>query len=310
MRKGLDWPTTAGFIAILLWSGSVAFTRSLTEKLGSLGAGALIFTLSGALLLIVDLVRSPAETRGWFRVLTPRYALGCGGIFILYTFSYNLAIGLAHDRHQAMELALLNYLWPALTILFSLILLPMRATWAVYPGVGGSLFGVFLVMTAGGGITWRSFSANVADNPVAYAAGLSAGITWALYSVLIRRWAPSGRGSVSLFLIASGLSLSLASAAFPARTVLVSFRLVAEAVAMVMATALAYGFWDLAMRRGKVVRVAAASYFMPVLATLFSCVYLHVSPDPRLWVGSAIIAAGSLMCWRAVRETKGPPARA
>ncbi len=302
MPKAINGATLAGFLAVLLWSGSVALTRSLTEKLGALGAGAWVFTLSGALILAFELARNPGETRARFRAITFRYALVCGGMFMLYALAYNLAIGLAHDRRQAVELALLNYLWPALTILFSLAMRLMRASWGVYPGIGIALTGVFLVMTSGGELTWHTFAKHAAGNPVAYAAALAAGISWALYSVFVRRWAPSRGSSVSLFLLASGLVLGLVNKAFPFKAEPVSLFLIAETAALVVATAAAYGLWDLAMRRGQVARVAAVSYFAPVLSTFFSCAYLHVTPEPRLWIGSAFVAGGSIACWLSVRE--------
>lgn len=298
------WATAAGFGAILLWSGSVALTRSVSEKLGPLATGALVFALAGVLTLAHSFVRSPRETMGVFRSMSLRNGLVCGGLFLLYTLSYNLAIGWAANREQTLEVALLNYLWPALTILFSLFALPIRSTWGVFPGVGIAVGGVFLVMTTGSTVSWRSFLDHVASNPLAFGAALSAGVTWALYSVLTRRWSQAEGGTVSLFLLASGLALGV-PAAFLSKGVTLSRAGIAEAAVLGLVTAIAYGLWDYAIRQGDIVKVAVASYFTPVLATLFSCAYLAVAPDPRIWMGSAVIAAGSLLCWRSVREETG-----
>ena len=306
MHRRFDWATAAGFGAILLWSSNVAITRSLAEKIGPLQSGALIFAFSGVFLLALARLRHPAEIRQSLRGVSLRYALGCGGLFLLYTVSYYLAIGLARDRIQTIEVALLNYLWPSLTLFFSLFLLPMRSTWGVYPGMGLSLGGLFLVMTTGGGISWSSFAAHVSDNPVAYGAGLGAGVTWAFYSVLTRRWAPPGGGSVSLFLLISGLILMVPVAIGPAGFRPMGWQAIAETAVLVLFNAASYSLWDIAMRRGKVSRVAAGSYLTPVLSTLFSCAYLRVAPEPRVWVGSIVVVAGSLACWLSVRERPHP----
>lgn len=302
MRKGIDWPTLAGLAALLLWSVSVGMSRGLSEKLGAVGSGAVVYALSGVLALGFSLVARRRQTLEAIRELTPRYALGCGGFFVLYCLSFYLAIGLARDRAQAIELSLLNYIWPGLTILLSMVLLPMRVSWPVFPGIAVSLAGVFLAMTAGGKMTWETFAANVADNPIAYAGGLTAGVTWALYSVLTRRWGSPSGGAVPLFLLMTGLVLGLLIPAFPPAPFTLTRAAVVEALGLSLVTAVAYTLWDVSMRRGKVVRVAAVSNFTPLLSVLFSCAYLRVAPEPRVWLGGALIVAGSLACSRSIRE--------
>ena len=67
-------------------------------------------------------------------------------------------------------------------------------------------------------------------------------------------------------------------------------------------TVVAYSCWDLAMRRGDLVLVATASYFIPLLSTLVSCLYLGVAPGTRFWLGCLVLVAGSLLSRRAVAE--------
>lgn len=67
-------------------------------------------------------------------------------------------------------------------------------------------------------------------------------------------------------------------------------------------TALAYALWDVAMRKGNLLLVAACSYLTPLLSTLVSCAYLKVMPGSQLWVGCALIVVGSLVSWRSVFE--------
>ncbi len=301
-----DWATLAGFGSILLWSTSVALSRRLSEALGPLGAGATVFGFSGILsLLYIEIVR-PRETLGILRGLATWRALACGFLFVLYSLSYYLAMGLAQDRLQAIEISLLNYVWPAMTVLFSLWLLPVRASWFIYPGMTLAMTGVVLAQTSGGRITWASFAGNLLENPVAYLGGLSAGLTWALYSVLTRRWGADSGNRTPVFLLATGILLALMRPAFAEHAIVLSRRTIIEAVAMALFTALAYVWWDVAMRRGKVVIVASVSYATPLLSVLVSCAYLAVAPDPRVWFAGAMIVAGSLASGRAVRSSTRP----
>jgi drug/metabolite transporter (DMT)-like permease len=67
-------------------------------------------------------------------------------------------------------------------------------------------------------------------------------------------------------------------------------------------TVLWYDLWDAAMRQGNLPLVASASYLTPLLSTLVSCVYLAVIPGAQLWIGCALIIAGSLVSWRSVKS--------
>ncbi len=297
--RGRDHNTFLGIIAIVLWSATVALARSIAERVGPLTAGASVYLAAGGLLGL-HLFSRERSFRALCR-LPRRYVLGCGGLFVLYTLALFLALGRAADRGQAIEIGLLNYLWPTLTILFALILLGQRAGVGLIPGTALALGGIFLVLTQGAAVTWTSFATNLRANPAAYGLGAVAAVAWALYSNLTRRWGgPGDRGAVLVFTAATGLSF------FAGRLILSEggrwdLRVVAEVAILSLSTALAYVCWDLAMRAGDVVLVAACSYLTPFLSTLFSCLYLQVRPDLRLWVGCALIIAGSFLSWRSIR---------
>jgi len=86
-----------------------------------------------------------------------------------------------------------------------------------------------------------------------------------------------------------------------------SVRAGGEALALAGITVLAYTLWDVAMRKGNLLLVAACSYFTPLLSTLVSCAYLGVRPGWRLWAGCLALVLGSLLTWRSVfaRSPKG-----
>jgi drug/metabolite transporter (DMT)-like permease len=72
---------------------------------------------------------------------------GCGSLFVLYTTLLYLAVGAAGTRQQVLEIGILNYLWPALTIVLSLFLLDHHACWGLVPGTLLSVLGVVMVIT-------------------------------------------------------------------------------------------------------------------------------------------------------------------
>ena len=296
--------TGGGLAAILLWSTTFAFARSLSEQVGPITAGTSVYLIGGCLCL----GRLAWSKKGIAQFLKPprHYLFGCGSLFVFYAAAIYLAVGLAKDRRQLLEIALLNYLWPALTILFSLPLLKKRASLWLVPGTGLALTGVFLVMTQGDHVSWTSWREHLQDGPAAYVLALAAAVSWALYSNLARRWSePEGGGAVELFVLATGLVL------LALRLVITepsgwSFRAVCEASGLAAVTALAYALWDVAMRRGSLLLVVACSYFTPLLSTVVSCLYLGVSPSPKLWIGCLLLVSGSLITWRSVSDRPAP----
>lgn len=284
----------------MLWSTTVAFARSLSEQLGPLTAAAVVYGVSGT--IAVSRFFHTRDKLQKIRTLSSKYLIGCGVLFITYMLVLFLAIGRAEGRMQALEVGLLNYLWPALTILFSLVFLKKKATVLLLPGTFLALSGIFFVVTQGVHVSWYSFCLNLSSNPVAYLLGLSAAVSWALYSTLTRRWAQGEtEGAVDLFLPATGITLVILCFLVTEQREW-SYRSIAEGIFLGVATYLAYRFWDTAMRKGNVVLVAAASYLTPLLSTLLSCVYLAVAPKPSLWLGCGLLVFGSLLSWASVSD--------
>lgn len=294
----IDRNTVLGLCAILLWSTTVALARSISEQIGPLAAGASVYLTAGLLLGCHYFLKERSFRK--LLQLPRRYVLGCGTLFVIYTVNLFLALGLAASRRQVLEVGLLHYLWPALTLLFSLVILGARAGVGLFPGTLLALAGVFQVLTHGTSISWRSFALNFLGNPAAYGLALAAAVSWALYSNLTRRWGPpGGSGAVLLFMLVTGTSFLLIRLLRPEAWTW-SSGLMVEIALFALATALAYAFWDIAMRAGDLVLVTSCSYLTPFLSTVVSCIYLGVAPGYSLWMGCLLIIAGSLLSWRSM----------
>ena len=293
--------TLAGLGAILIWSTSIALVRSISEQVGPLAGAAAVHLIGGGFSFAFFLYRSKGSLLP-LQSLSGKFLLGCGALFVLYMLALFVAVGRAADRHQVLEIGLLNYLWPALTILFSLLLLHKKGNFILIPGTLLALSGVFLVLTQGQAISVASIIGNVGRNPGVYALAFTAAVSWGLYSNLTRRWGgPQARGAVELFILVTGLVFLLFFWLAGEGRVW-TWRAGLEVTFLGLATALAYILWDLAMRKGDIVFVAACSYFTPLLSTLLSCLYLQVTAGVSLWLGCLLIVAGSLLSWMAVSD--------
>lgn len=293
--------TFSGFVAILLWSTTIALTRSLSEQIGPVTAAASVYSVSGITALACLAWQS--DKRRQIRQLPRPYLIGCGILFSSYMLLLFLAIGLAKNRQQVLEVGLLNYLWPVLTLLFTVAFLGKTASHlTLLLGTILAIAGLFLVLTQGQHISWKSFFSNLAQNPIAYSLGFTAAISWALYSTLTRKWARGQRtGGVMLFLPATAMAL-LFICFFTNEPRVWSLRSCIEATFLGLSTYLAYSFWDTAMRAGNMVLVTVTSYLTPFFSTVASCLYLSVTPEPRLWMGCVMLIGGSLLSWFSISD--------
>jgi len=299
--RSIDGNTLSGFAAILLWSTTIAFIRSLSEQVGPVTAAAAVY-LIGGIFGLTRLVGGRTHLQK-IRKLPGRYWIGCGLLFILYMLALYWAVGKAHDRQQVLEVGLLNYLWPALTLLFSLFILGKKARPLLLPGTLFALVGIFLVIGQGAFISWVSLSRNLLANPSAYSLGLAAAFSWALYSNLTRRWAGCGGGGVEIFIPATGI-VFLILRIFSPEGGSWTLQAAGEAAFLGVATFVAYLLWDKAMREGDLVLVAAFSYLTPLFSTLVSCFYLGITASLSLWIGCLLIVAGSILSWISIYDPK------
>ncbi|MEA1940581.1 MAG: aromatic amino acid DMT transporter YddG [Candidatus Caldatribacteriota bacterium] len=286
--------TILGILAILFWGTTIAFSRSLTEQLGVLTAASWIYLLSG-IWGCIYLISKPGEVKRTFQ-LPILYLIGCGALFVIYTVSLYLAVGLAFSREQVIEVSIINYLWPGLTLIFSLPILHKKGKITLIPGVVLAFSGFYLATAQSGIFSWEVFKGNFQINSLPYLIAFIAAISWGLYSNLVRRWAGhTDGGAVPIFLLVTGLILTAIRYMFPEESSWTP-RVVVELLYMsVFPTFLAYFFWDKAMRKGKIILVASLSYFTPLLSIVISSLYLQIAVRANLWIACALVVAGAIV---------------
>jgi drug/metabolite transporter (DMT)-like permease len=287
--------TALGLVSILFWSTTIAVSRRLAEDIGALTAGACMWLAGGALgCLYAGIVR---RNLGQLFRLPVAYLFGCGACFVVYMVCLYLAIGLAESRQQTLEVGILNYLWPSLTLALAVPLLGVRVRVTFWMGLVLALVGAALAPLRLEEYSTATLAEHLRSNPAPYLLAVAAAILWALYSVLSRRWAAAAEtGAVPLFAMAAGIVLGGISLVFPQPAQWSGLVLGELAFMAVFPVLLAYAFWDAAMRRGNATLVAAASYAIPIISTVLSCLYLSVAPGPTLWVACGLVAAGAFLC--------------
>ena len=285
--------TACGLVAILLWSTASGLIRSVSELFGPIGGAALIYTL-GAALLVVLLGRPRLRHASRF------YLVVGTSLFVAYELSLSLALGFALDNTQAIQLGIVNYLWPSLTVLLAIVMNKQPARWFIVPGTALALFGIIWVVSTDG-LSLPSIIANVQSNPLSYSLAATCAVTFALYCNITRRYA-NGESHVALFFILTALVLwvkyAFSSESLPPFELRGSLELLAAGLAM----AGGYALWNIGILRGNLTLLATVSYFAPVLSSAFAAAWLGAHLTLQFWQGALLVTIGSLICWQATRE--------
>jgi drug/metabolite transporter (DMT)-like permease len=284
-----------GILAIVLWSSTFAVARSLAEQLGTVTMGALVCLLGGSIGLACMIVLTDAPRK--LRKLSLSRQTARGALLVAYKVCIFLAVGLAHDRQQVLEVSIINYLWPGLTLVFSIPILHHRAKWGLVPGMAIAIAGVVLAVTQNSEFSWGYLGKNLRLNSLPYLLALVAAVSWALYSNVSRRYSQSGdETAVPVFLIGAGVLLGAGSCMFPESTEW-SMRGASELLYMaIFPVFLAYTFWSRAVRKGSVILLASLSHLTPLLAMIISCLYLRIAPGAGLWVACGLVIVGAAIC--------------
>ncbi|MFE8149656.1 aromatic amino acid DMT transporter YddG [Brenneria goodwinii] len=286
--------TLAGLVAIILWSTSVGLIRSLTETLGPIGGAAMIYSMSTLCLFLFYGMPQ-------IKTLPKIYLLVGGPLFVCYEIFLSLAIGLANNRLQAMELGMINYLWPCLTILFAIFINQQKSRILLWLGLVLSLAGIVWIMKGDGAWSPRLLWQNILTNPLAYGLAFSAAAVWALYCNITKRYG-QGKSGISLFFLVASAVLWIQYALSAEGPIIFTLPSSIELIFMGASTALAYSAWNAGIQYGNLTLLATASYFTPVLSTLLAALWLRTTPAFSFWQGVLMVTAGSLLCWWATRQ--------
>lgn len=240
-------------LTLFLWS-FLAFFGARLNHLPSL-------FIVGSALTIGSLISFP-KIREW-KVPWKTFLVGVGGLFG-YHFLYFSAFQLA----PAVEVNLINYLWPLLIVLLSPILLPK---FQLQPNhILGALLGLSgtaLIFSAG------HFELDITHLRGYLLAGAAA-LTWALYSLLTRRLPHFPTVAVGGFCLASGiLALIIFALGFLHNPSLSTLQISRQDGLYILLVGLgpmgiAFFSWDAALKRGDPRIIGALSYLTPLFSTL------------------------------------------
>ncbi|EOS9872696.1 aromatic amino acid DMT transporter YddG [Vibrio parahaemolyticus] len=288
--------TLYGCIAILSWSCLLGIARLVTESLGPVGGAAMLYSLSSIFLLIV--VGMPKLS-----YFSSKYLIVGGAMFVCYEIFLALALGYSNSRAQAIEVSIVNYLWPALTVLFAVLGSNKKPNWLLYPAVTLAFIGVAWTVSGDNGLSPTQIISNVSSNPLVYIMAFTGAVIWAVYCNLTQRQ-QSKHNAITLFFISTAVSLWVKYAFADEPTMTFSWSALGYLFASAALMAGGYGLWNIAIVGGNMVFLATLSYFTPIFSALFSSLILGVTLSNSFWQGVVMVTVGSLLCWLVTKEKR------
>ena len=284
--------TLIGLFAPICWGMSVSLVRGIAEGFGM--AQGQFFLYCVATICVFFIVGLPD-----FHRIDRRYLYFGIPTANLSSLSFCLAIFTSSGGAQTMEVGMVNYLWPSLTILFAVLFNGVRTRWWLYPGLLVAFGGIIVILSGDKGFSLTEFVAHFAENPVSYLLALVAAVTWAGYSSMTRAWGNGINPSTIIFAVDTLVFLVLWFLDIGSQPVAASAHGLMSVIFGGIAVGMAYVVWTLGMSKGNITVLAAASYFTPVLSCVFATFWIGAELNSSFWTGVVLVVAGSLLCWDA-----------
>ncbi|RHW21242.1 aromatic amino acid DMT transporter YddG [Pseudomonas jilinensis] len=285
--------TLIGLIAIVLWSSRVGLIRGVSESLGAVGGAAMIYSVASVMLLFTvgfpKLGRFPRRYLVWGSVL-----------FVSYELCLALSIGYANTSRQAIEVGMVNYMWPAFTILAAILFNKQHSSLLIIPGFLLAMLGICWVLGGEQGLDFAGMVTNIQDNPLSYGLAFTGAVIWAAYCTVTTRIA-GGQNGITLFFMLTALALWIKYVAGGGGAM--DFSLHAVIYLLMAASAMGFGYaaWNVGILHGNVTILAGASYFIPVLSAALAAMLLRTPLSLSFWQGALMVCIGSILCWFATR---------
>ncbi len=291
MSKNLA--TLIGFSAILQWSSIVGLLKKVSANIGADLAVLFMYSLSAVLLFA--LFRIPN-----LKQIPRKYLFGATALFIVYEICFSYAIALAQNAQQAIEISLVNYLWPSMTILMLILFKELNFNKWVILGLGISLAGVFYIQTGNGAIDLATVISHMQSNPLSYGLAFVGASLWSLYCVMTKKYS-QGHNPISLFFIATSLVLWLKMLVLHPEQFVYIVQIDATTLMYMLmvstVTGLGYAAWNIGINRGNITMLVTLSYFSPIFSSIMSMWILQTPLSKTFWLGAIMVTLGSFVCW-------------
>ena len=285
--------TLLGFSAILQWSSIVGLLKKISFSIGADLAVLFMYSLSA--LLLFTLFGMPK-----LKSIPKFYLYSATALFLVYEICFSYAIALAQTAQQAIEISLVNYLWPSMTIAMLIIFKELKFNALVILGLCISLTGVFYIQTGNGSINLTTIFDHIKSNPTSYLLAFIGALLWSLYCVFTKKYSEGHNPIVFFFAIIALMlwlkTLILHSDQLP-RLLTLDINTMMYMIIVSVVTGLGYAAWNIGINQGNISLLVTLSYFSPIFSSMISMWILQSPLSSTFWTGAIMVTLGSFVCW-------------
>ena len=287
--------TLIGLSAIILWSSIIGLIKEVTNAFGTLCGAALIYTVASVFLLF---------SVGWVPLhkFPKKYLVWGGLLMVCYEVFLTLAIGYTQNGRQAIEVGMVNYLWPTFTMIATIIFFSKKVNILIVPGVLLSMIGIAWVLVGDQGFSITQILSNVKSNPLSYGLAFVGACLWAAYCIVTIKMS-KGVNGITLFFILVSLVLWIKYLILGENhQINVDIKSIVYLILAAIAMGFGYAAWNVGILKGNVTVMTGASYFTPILSSALSSILLSSALGFSFWQGALMVCLGSVLCWLATKK--------
>lgn len=294
MTTSKNIATLIGFSAIIMWSALVGLIRVLSERIDPVTSVTLLYSLSTVILIVIFKIPNILK-------LPKKYLFYTTLLFVSYELCFSFSVTLSVNIQQAIEVSVLNHLWPSLTILFMVLFKEIKFQALLFVGLLLAGFGVFYIQTNGFSLSSAQLYRNLQLNPISYILAFSAAFLWAAYCIVLIKFGKQKNIIAYLFLMTTITlwikTLFFTEFSFPTID-MQSWLILILAAAFL---GLGYAAWNIGVIHGNINILVSSSYFIPVFSAFCSAMIFQIRLESSFWIGVFIVVCGSLICWASSR---------
>jgi len=275
--------TCIGLFAVVVW----AFAAILAVKLTNIPPFELIFLQFLAAFSTVLIRCSVSKEKPTFFNFHYRDLAIASIALIANQFCYFTAFRYA----PAVQVDLINYLWPTLLILFSSFLPKEKACFSYLIACLFSMYGVYTLLSDG-----DSLPDILPEHITGYLLALGAALSWASYSLYSRyRKSANSANTISWACGPAALASLLIHLSSEKFIVPTQSEAILICLSGVFQTGIAYYFWERGIKKGCVKILGLSSYSIPIFSVLLLILFGKARFEPRMIKATIIISLSPLI---------------
>lgn len=279
-------------IAAILSFGCLGLLGKAASKLPPLFVVSVCFAGAAAIGAVILLARAGRSRR------LPSFdwrEASLGGLFML---GYHLLYFASFHHAPAIEVSLLNYLWPAFVILIGNAAFGLRSGWRGLLAAGIGFAGVALLLGGGPSGDGEGYPNRYLGLVLAFAGAA----VWGTYCNLRRAAEGDTVATVAVICAITAACAAAASAGLETLPLLTPTDLATLALMSLGPAGGAFYLWDVAMRKGNAVMLAVLSYAAPLVSTVLLIGTGHAAPSWRIAVATLLIGLGGIVSYLVTRR--------